>query len=78
MKIHILLTPDPPRLGTTLQAICGAQVPSAQPIRHEDEEFPRQTIIFCRQCQKNLTEAFRHYVTWIISGEESKQMEGEA
>lgn len=76
MKIHLLISPEPPRYGTTLQAMCGAQVPSAQPIRHEDDEPPRQTMIFCRQCKEQL--AGRFYLSWIISGEESKQMEGEA
>lgn len=74
MKIHILIAPEPPKFGTNLIAACGAEVPSAQPVlcqEHGEELHSHWPLIFCRRC----FQGHRGYISWIVSGEEGKQLE---
>lgn len=71
--IHMLISSNPPNYGIPIKALCGAEIPSAQPVPlnayfgFESET----TLIECRECRHKV-----RYFAWVISGEEAKQLEG--
>jgi len=72
-RIHLLISPSPPLLGSDLQAVCGAFVLNAIMIP-EDVAQGKITVLFCKRCfllrPAQIVET-PYYSCAIVSGEES-------
>jgi hypothetical protein len=60
-----------PESGGTIRAVCGEEVVSAVCFVPVELSAPPETILLCRRC------FFKYYECWIVTGEESKQLEAE-
>lgn len=69
MKIHFAISTERLRFGETMKALCGEEIPSAQPFL-EALDYVINTQVgdkpkdFCSTC-------WRQYSAWIVAGEES-------
>ena len=70
-RTHWFTSPDPPKFGEDLVALCGQIVPKAQPVNavwdtDEDEGYG---LVKCRACDYKIPR--QRYAAVIQSGEES-------
>ena len=67
---HWYTSPDPPKFGEDLVAICGATVPSAQPVPALWDAEELDGLVKCHECDVHL--AWKRYSAVIQSGQEAK------
>ena len=68
MISHWFTSPDPPKFGEDLVALCGDVVPKAQPI--PAMWGPEGGLVTCQECPRHSTRGAT-YLAVIQSGEES-------
>lgn len=70
MRTHWFTSPDPPKFGEDLVALCGQVVPKAQPVRAIWDADELGGLVKCRKCDQFGARNDR-YAAVIQSGEES-------
>lgn len=74
MRTHWFTSPDPPKFGEDLVALCGDIVPKAQPVRamwDNDSDDLEYGLVKCPECNGRLLHGEMRYAAVIQSGEES-------
>lgn len=70
MKTHWFTSPDPPRFGENLVALCGEVVPQAQPVPALWDNEHEFGLVSCRRCDEELC-GYERYTAVIEAGQQA-------